>query len=155
MYIVSRDELGKLPNGTVFMEYEPDILNGQIHILTGSDGTGHWNGELSLTPFMDDFNHGIDRVNRLWSLAQWCTVDTATCDYDENQKFAVFNKTEIQQMINALIWAVSGCTGYFNEDIWIDENGLVFTDTDYYKMKKEYENADGIRVGGIDNTDKK
>lgn len=133
MVIVSRDELAKYPNGTVFTEYVPDMLDSQIHILTGCDGKGYWNGELSLIPFLDDEKcHG----NRLFSHTQWCTVDTSINDYDKNQKFAVFSKTEIQQMINALMWALTGCKSYFNEDIWVCDDRVI-DDATYYEIMDE------------------
>lgn len=134
MRIVTKTELTKYPNGTVFMLYQPCILNGDIRILTGCNGKDYWNGELSLTPFMDD-NEIVDYP---CIATQWSTVDTSIYDYDDNQLFAVFSKTEIQQMINCLSWALSNCQSYFNEDIWINEDD-VFTDNDYYEMVKEAE----------------
>ena len=118
MRIVNKDELGKMPNGTVFALYTPMILYNDIHILTGSNGDGYWNGELTLlTPFIDN-----KLVGRNILECNWATVDNAACDYEEDQLFAVFSKSEIMQMINALMWAVTGCEGYFDEDLWLCEN---------------------------------
>ena len=114
MNIVTRDKLCKCENGTVFMVYQPEITDGEIHIITGaSENINGWNGELLLTPFWECDSKCSERFS------QWMTTDAASHDYDAEQKFMIFSKTEVQQMINALVWAISGCTTYFNQDIWI------------------------------------
>ena len=131
MYIVTRAQLCKMPNGTVFMLYDEDITDGEIHIITGhyKNNTG-WNGELSLVPFWE-------RTNDIEKYCQWSTADDATCDYDEKQKFIVYSKTEVQQMINALIFALSGCETNFNEDIWICGD-TILTDSEFYEDEIQY-----------------
>ena len=129
MTIVTRSELCTYPNGTVFMLYVPDMTDGEIHIITGTNTIDNWNGELLLTP---DWEHNeYDE-----KFCQWSTVDNATCDYDENQKFIVFSKTEVQQMINCLMWALTGCTSFFNEDIWI-YNNTILSDSEMYSDLKQ------------------
>lgn len=114
MRIISRNELCKYPNGTVFMIYKPEITDGEIHIKTGANkNLDNWNGELTLTPIWEYDTSQSERF------CQWSTIDTATCDYDESQMFMVFSKTEVHQMINALMWSLTGCQSYFNEDVWI------------------------------------
>ena len=110
------------------MLYQPEVTDGEIHIITGKDSPEdkHWNGELLLTPFWE---MNIDSNERF---CQWSTVDTAFCDYAEDQKFMVFSKTEVMQMIHALTWALSGCEGAFNQDIWICGD-TVLTDNDMYE----------------------
>lgn len=114
MRIVNKKELATMPNGTVFMLYRPDMVYDEIHIITGHyDDNSGWNGELTLDPFIEK-----DKDDRDYFYTQWCTVDTATCDYNDNQLFAVFSKTEVVQMINCLQWALTGCESYFDEDVW-------------------------------------
>ena len=120
MTIVTRNELCKYPNGTVFMIYQPEITDGEIHIKTGANKElSYWNGEIKLTPILEFDANQPERY------CQWSTEDTATCDYDINQKFMVFSQTEVQQMINVLMWALTGCKSYFNEDIWICGNSVL------------------------------
>lgn len=138
MVIMNKKELSKCPNGTVFMLYRPQILDDEIHILTGQDdyykpkNKVFWNGELSLTPSMDyEDVMGYPNI-----MTQWMTTDNSSTDYDDDQLFAVFCKTEVQQMINALIWALNGCNSYFDEDSWFIAEKK-YSDEDYYEMVEE------------------
>ena len=84
MTIVTKEELKKMPNGIVFVEYKPEVLSGTIHILTGRYDDMHgWNGELTLEPIWDFKSNDKKR----WT--QWCVVDTSDIDYDDDQLFAV------------------------------------------------------------------
>lgn len=131
MNIVSKQELGLQPSGTVFMLYDPDFTDGQIHIKTDSGGIDYqkapcnrvyWNGEMKLTPFWKTVDDSSERF------CNWSTIDTSSHDYNDNQKFIIFSKTEVHQMINALMWALSGCETYFNEDVWIYGNTVLSED---------------------------
>lgn len=122
MIIVNRDELAKFPDGTVFMLYEPINLSGDIHIKTGTydwNGKPTWNGELLLTPFLDV--EESDNGTRDFS-TEWITTDNSECDYEEDQLFAVFSKTEIRKIIDCLAWALTDCKTDFNQDeyFWHD-----------------------------------
>lgn len=134
MKILTKMELMKQPNGTVFMTYEPEILSGCIHILTGryTDRNG-WNGELTLDPFWDFDSNNKERYT------QWSTVDSADIDYDDSQLFAVFSIKEIKQMINCLNWAVEELSGknpnFINQDIWF-LNDKTITDEEFDKLKR-------------------
>ena len=131
MNIVNKQELGKLPNGTVFAQYTPMILYNNIRILTGSSNNGSWNGELCLFPFIDDKLEGGNCLE-----CNWSTVDNTASDYDEDQLFAVFDKPEVQQMINALTWALTGCEGYFDENVWFC-GGRVYPEEIYLEAVTE------------------
>lgn len=127
MQILTKAEFLHCPNGTVFAEWVPSMMTSQIKIKTGyyesksPDFKGpHWNGELSLEPFMQKECGEIS--------TNWCTFDGADADYDEDQLFAVFNKSEVMQMINCLTWALTGCEGYFDEDVNYESNGFAFRD---------------------------
>ena len=62
----------------------------------------------------------------------WYTDDlNIIADYDKNQLFAVFNKSEVMKMINCLSWALSGCDGYFDMDEVYRENGVVYRDPEW------------------------
>lgn len=115
MEIVNRNELAKLPEGTVFMKYEPHNLSGSIRIKTHNiihdDGTQTWNGELLLDPFMEEYEPGVTTYG-----TEWYVTDNAECDYNKEQLFAVFSKTEIRKMIDCLTWALTDCKSDFNGD---------------------------------------
>ena len=83
MKIINGKELGFMPNGTVFMLYQPEILDGEIHIITGKiDDNFGYNGELLLTPFFDYISNDKERITN------WCTIDNTLNDYDDNTLFA-------------------------------------------------------------------
>ena len=126
MRILTKSEFLHCPNGTVFAEWVPDMMASPFKIKTGyykSDSPDyfngeHWNGELSLEPFTWRDNGAL--------CTNWCVVDVSDADYSEDQLFAVFNKAEVQQMINCLTWALTGCEGHFDEDINFAVNGKIF-----------------------------
>lgn len=55
MRIINKREMLKLPNGTVFMTYSPDMTDGEVKIKIGyyisDSGKPNWNVGLSITPF--------------------------------------------------------------------------------------------------------
>lgn len=121
MKIVTKEEFLYYPSGTVFAEWVPSMFTSEIKIKTGYyqtriSGDPHWNGELSLQPFVN-----IDE-EEAWT--SWWTVDGADSDYDQNQLFAVFSTTDVMQMINCLTWALTGCDGFFNQDVSYADNGI-------------------------------
>lgn len=132
MRIMTRDELAAMPAGTVFVRYPLDGNNDEIRIKMGNLRAKYndydedtWNAELTLIPF--------DRkIDDKTCALQWCTVDNAKHDYDWNQRFGVFSKLEIQQMINCLTWALSDCEpNFFNQDLWFIDN-TVLSDEEFY-----------------------
>ena len=131
MRIINREQLSHMPNGTVFMLYTPEILDGQIHIITGrhKDRSGY-NGEITLTPHFSYKESGIDSKDD--RIINWSTIGATDFDYNSDQLFAVFSKLEVQIMIQILQWALSNC----------EDNGLSwFIDyyflTDYVIPEKE------------------
>jgi hypothetical protein len=98
MRIVSRDELAKMPNGTVFSLFTGHDVNG-FEIIIGSDGNG-FNGTLNLEP---SFNWDKDDAERV---TNWSSVDTADYDFNDDEKFAVYSKNEIREIIAWLKWAI-------------------------------------------------
>ena len=130
MIIINRDELATMPSGTVFMKF-PD---GNIYVKMKSEfnmeGRQVWHGELPLHPFYEEFDNNEYGV-------QWCTTDNSYYDCDEHDKFFVFSKTEVQQMINCLQWALTDCESYFNQDLWFVGDRMPYTDEDWEFMKNE------------------
>ena len=62
----------------------------------------------------------------------WSTDDlNIIADYDKNQLFAVYNKSEVMKMINCLSWALSGCDGYFDMDAVYCESEVVYRDPEW------------------------
>lgn len=139
MRIVDRKTLAKMPNGTLYCCYTPDTFNEEWHVITGhhnygDDFYGHkwsrdgFNSVLPLSPFTEDGDckAGTQRITN------WCTVDTHDYDYNDDQLFAVFSKSEIRAMITVLQYALSDCSfpinkfmdTYYLGDIEIDEKDL-------------------------------
>lgn len=126
MKILNKEEMKKMPNGTVFMLYQPEILDGEIHIITGKiDDNFGYNGELLLTPFFDYISNDKERITN------WCTTDNTLNDYDDNTLFAVFNQLEIIAMIKCLQSAIDPSVDlsdlmdiYFKGDEIIEEKDL-------------------------------
>lgn len=126
MKILNKEEMKKMPNGTVFMLYQPEILDGEIHIITGKiDDNFGYNGELLLTPFFDYISNDKERITN------WCTTDNTLNDYDDNTLFAVFNQLEIIAMIKCLQSAIDPLVDlsdlmdiYFKGDEIIEEKDL-------------------------------
>lgn len=113
MRIVDRKTLATMPNGTVFCGYTPDSLDGDFEIITGHneeyDGAENKVGfysTLSLSPLIDHEKSCVIGEERI---TNWSTIDTCDFDFDEDQLFAVFTKTEIRAMITVLQYALSNC----------------------------------------------
>lgn len=132
MRIVNKQEMLDLPDGTVFALYTPEIIfMDDFSIKTGSylrNGKPAWNGELMLSPY---FKHDMQDPNKCYT--NWSTVDNADVDYDDDQLFVVFSKSEIKQMIACLQWALNNCETEFNQDIWLSDDGTVIMYDDIKK----------------------
>lgn len=104
MKILTKKELLEAPAGTVYVEYEPEIINGEIRIKVGNICN------LDLIPC-------FDWVNKINKETNWATDDlNIQADYDESDLFAAFSKAEVMKMINCLSWALADCKPYFNMD---------------------------------------
>lgn len=138
MKIINKKTLATMPNGTLYCCFTPDCFQGELCVITGHHGLEDdygikWDNEgfnsiLPLEPFVEDeeTKHGENRITN------WSTVDTHDFDYNDNQLFAVFSKTEIRAMITVLQYALSDCNfpinkfmdTYYLGDIEIDKNDL-------------------------------
>ena len=131
MRIVDRKTLATMPNGTLFCRYVPDMLDGDWNIITGHRGVTGNEGFISvlpLFPFIEDGDYTVGTQR----ITNWCTVDTHDYDYNDDELFAVFSKTEIRAMITVLQYALSNCSfnlnkfmdTYYLGDHEIDEKDL-------------------------------
>lgn len=123
MRVVTKQELAQMPPGTVFSEWKEKVL-GDVHIKTSDklvygDGRVGWNGEL----VVDDPDIMVDNKDNKILYTCWMTTDNADIDYDDDQLFAIWDKNEIERMINCLMWAL-----YSNTDREIDFDKLVDMD---------------------------
>lgn len=121
MRILTREQLLNEPSGTVYTTYITNYVNGELHIKVGN------NCNLELIPTHD---YGTEEdVNRQ---TNWSTDDlNIIADYDKNQLFAVYSKSEVMKMINCLSWALSGCDDYFDMDEVYCESGVVYRDPEW------------------------
>lgn len=117
MRIVSKKELAKMPNGTLYCQYIPDILVGDFEVIAGHQDDGHFLGTLPLSPTW--LGSADERPTN------WATIDISSYEYSDDETFAVFDKTEIRAMITVLEYALAG--GGFD----IDD----FEDTYFYRDK--------------------
>ena len=116
--IINGRELGFMPNGTVFsdiddnyfgnIEYLDATING-LHILCGHDdsifpeSSGKFNGVLHMLDTVSCHNKEIDEQ------PDWAIYDTDFNDYDENDYVVVYEKEDIEKIIENLQWALQGC----------------------------------------------
>ena len=84
MRIINAIEMRKMPAGTVFCEYKPDILLSQLMVVEsnydyafGARKVVPWHGEV----FSWDWN---------------------SCEYEDNELFMIFDNNDILQMIKTL-----------------------------------------------------
>lgn len=119
--IITKEQLLKEPSGTVYTYYTPDTTDGSLYIKVGN------NCNLDLTP---TFEFGTEEDTR--RATNWSTDDlNIQADYDKNDLFAVFSKTEVKKMIDCLAWALSGCDASFNMDEVFYESGIITHDPEW------------------------
>lgn len=118
MRLVGFEEFCRMPAGTVFAPYEPCILRDELAIKTDPGEemppTYKWcrhifNGVMPLSPAL-----GPDV--ELWDIgdqapASFDIYDGSTVDYMDYKMFLIFDESDIDRMINALVWAKNGCVG--------------------------------------------
>ena len=92
MRILTREQLLKEPRGTVYAQYVSDFIKEDLHIKVGN------NCNLELLP-----THECGSEKDVNRQTNWSTDDlNIIADYDKNQLFAVYNKSEGMKMINCL-----------------------------------------------------
>lgn len=118
MKIVGYDEFCRMPAGTVFAPYEPCILRGPLSIKVDggriySDGDYYFNGVIILEP---DLSYDMRNIGDELP-AEFTAYDGDNNDYEEYDKFLVFDKFDIQNLRDILLWAMRGCPEWCKEEI--------------------------------------
>lgn len=131
MRIVNLEELSKMPNGTVFSKInDPSFYKGVegdmdidgLNIMCGHDDkwcpieSGKFNGVLHMLNYVPLYRDSHNKV-KIESdfifgdntVADYAITDTAKHDYDKNDMFVIYDKTDVIEIINVLQWALTGC----------------------------------------------
>lgn len=128
MKIINGKELAHMPNGTVFSDiddknFDPNDVNGDmfvrgINIMCGHNDTnctvesGRFNGVLHMINYIPCSGTYVDTYNDESGVDDlyWNTItDTDSNDYDEDDWVVVYEKEEVEKMIENLQWALNGC----------------------------------------------
>ena len=150
MIIVDFHDFIRMPAGTVYAPYEPCVF-GDFAIKTdtgyeviGYDGKRYWDflGSMPLHPnFADDDHVAFDKGVYETEMSVY---DTAACDFDEEELFAVLEPHEVKRLINSLYWALEGCPGELEDFCEYMKNAKTageYTDI-IREILKEKENAE-------------
>ena len=117
MKLVNFDDFCRMPAGTIFAPYEPCILKKRLAIKTDGGRPGPlychflhiFNGAMPLEPWIDP-DDPFEKVGDELP-ASFEIYDASNADYDDDTMFLVFDESDIDRMINALVWAKNGCVG--------------------------------------------
>ncbi len=112
----------RMPAGTIFAPYTPCTLEDSLSIKTSKGWEinypqyGNWmfNGVMPLEPTNLDSIFDEKSVK-----ASFKTYDGDSNDYCDCDKFLIFEKCDIDRLIQVLLWAKGGCK---------DENYIKFCD---------------------------
>lgn len=116
MKLVSFDDFCKMPAGTIFAPYEPCVLEEELSIKV-DPGTEMpkdypyyrhgFNGVMPLRPWLGDsctlFSIG-DREDASFEIYDGCNAD-----YMDYKMFLIFEETDVERFIDAIVWAKNGC----------------------------------------------
>lgn len=120
MKIINGKQLGFMPNGTVFSNiidsyFEPDGANGDmningLNIMCGHGNycpveSGRFNGVLHMLGYVPCYGTYVEYDEDDWD----SITDTDSNDYDENDWVVVYEKKDIEKIIENLQWALNGC----------------------------------------------
>lgn len=124
MRIINGKQLGYMPNGTVFSDikdkdFNPDdyygvaYING-LHIMCGHGNyfpveSGEFNGVMHMLDYVPVIDHLID-IDNLRDDEWNCITDTDSNDYTENDWVVVYDRKEVEMIIDNLQWALRGCS---------------------------------------------
>lgn len=107
MQIVDLKTLMTMPNGTLFMVYNPqyDEVEGSMKVLTGRyKNKEGWEGELNLNPYIEV--EGCLTAGS-YRITNWSTTDKTNDDYVASALFAVFDINEMGNMRQILDVAIN------------------------------------------------
>lgn len=120
MKIINGKQLGFMPDGTVFSDivdryFDPKGANGDMNIngLNIMCGHGTWcpiesgrfNGVLHMLGYVPCYGTYVEYDDDDWN----SITDTDSNDYDENDWVVVYEKKDVEKIIENLQWALNGC----------------------------------------------
>lgn len=120
MKIINGKQLGFMPDGTVFSDivddyFEPDGANGDMNIngLNIMCGHGTWcpvesgrfNGVLHMLGYVSCYGTYVEADDDYWDTI----TDTDSNNYTKNDWVVVYEREDINKIINNLLWALNGC----------------------------------------------
>ena len=130
MKIINGKQLGYMPNGTVFSDivddhFDPNGRNGDmtingLHIMCGHDekwfplNSGKFNGILHMlnyVPCTGTYVNTVNDENGVDALYWDTMTDTDYNDYTANDWVVVYEKAEVEKIIENLQWALNECPG--------------------------------------------
>lgn len=116
MKLVDFETFNRMPAGTIFAPYTPCVLEERMAIKV-DHGRGfayppyeNWmfNGVMLLEPWNIDNFFGDESVKATFEI-----YDGDTNDYRDYKQFLIFEETDIDRLIQVLLWAKSGCKDEF------------------------------------------
>lgn len=124
MRIITLDTLKTMPNGTVFCRIGEDgNIDWELTILTGRyENRSGFNQTMSVLPedpYYKMFYLKDEKGNYLTDNefeTTWGTFKAKDEQYSKEMHFIVFSKAEVEKMIKALQWGLSGLTKDFDMD---------------------------------------
>ena len=87
MRIINAIEMRKMPPGTVFCEYEPDVMKSELMVVDSYGG------------FTEDAFGATDVIPWHTEVFDW---DWNSAEYNDNALFVIFDNNDILQMIQTL-----------------------------------------------------
>ena len=127
MKIINGKQLGYMPNGTVFSDitdkyFDPNGANGDmtingINIMCGHGSwapteSGQFNGVLHMlnyVPCVGTYVSLVNDENGVDELYWDATTDTDSNDYTKDDWVVVYERAEVEKIIENLQWALNGC----------------------------------------------
>ena len=122
MKIINGKELANMPNGTVYSDiiddyFDPNGANGDmtingLNIMDGHDdkycpvGSGFFNGVLHMLNYVTCTKTCVNEYDRDFGNT---LTDTDQNDYTEDDWVVVYEREEIEKIIENLQWALRGC----------------------------------------------
>lgn len=126
MKIVNYDDFVRMPAGTIFAPFTPNIFTEEfgIKVDTGEEHDipfcgKRWcfNGVMPLRPWLGDFSNYIGSLYLGFQEdASFEIYDGDHNDYDKDGMFAILEEQDVKRLIKVLEWALKGCEGEVEED---------------------------------------
>lgn len=117
MKLVNFEEFCRMPAGTIFAPYTPQVLEDRLAIKVDAGReepdnrfySHTFNGVMPLEPW-------FDYTCKLYSVgdtaeASFEIYDGDNNDYRNYEMFLVFEEADVDKMIKVLMWAKNGCKG--------------------------------------------